>query len=149
MAATRDAVRGAANSKLLELSADDASRQWHSILSGATGHPTTIRLGALPSSIDRVLDLVAHHLAEGWTTVTTGAGSIRWSGAATLEELRLLRSAAAQQEIPLTLERGPWSIREAFGHFGAYREQVGRLVRGLRETFDPAGILVAPLEAQR
>ncbi len=74
VAATRDAVRGAANSMLLELSADDASRQWHSILSGTAGHPTTIRLGALPSSIDRVLDLMAHHLAEGWTEASVGVG---------------------------------------------------------------------------
>jgi glycolate oxidase FAD binding subunit len=148
VAATRDTVCGAANIKLLELTADEASRQWHSILSGTTEHPTTIRLGALPSSIGPALDLIAHHLAGGCSTVATAAGSIRWSGTATVEELRLLRDAAAQRQIPLTFERGPWSIRESIGHFGAYREGVGPLVRKLRETFDPAGILVTSLEAQ-
>jgi hypothetical protein len=31
------------------------------------------------------------------------------------------------------------------GHFGAYREGVGRLMGSLRTTFDPAGTLVVPL----
>ena len=148
VAAARDTVRGAADVKLIGLSTDDASKQWHAVVSGAAVNPTTLRLGALPFSIERALDLIAHHLSEGWTTVTTGVGSIRWSGTATLEELRLLRHTAAQQEIPLTLERAPWSIRAAFGHFGAYREGVGRLVQGLRQEFDPAGILVTSVEPQ-
>jgi FAD/FMN-containing dehydrogenase len=146
--ATRDTVCGAANIELLELSADEASTRWRSILSGVTGHPTTIRIGALPSSITLVLDLMSQHLSEGCSTAAAATGSIRWSGAATLEELRQLREATAQQRAPLTLERGPWSIRRSFGHFGAYREGVGPIVQALRRTFDPAGILVTSLESQ-
>ena len=51
--------------------------------------------------------------------------------------------------MPLTLERAPWPVREQLGHFGAYREGVGQLVGALRETFDPAGVLLAPLGEAR
>ena len=37
----------------------------------------------------------------------------------------------------MTLERAPWPVRHALGHFGAYREGVGQLVGRLRDTFDP------------
>ena len=41
----------------------------------------------------------------------------------------------------MTLERAPWAVRRALGHFGAYREGVGQLVGRLRETFDPGQCL--------
>ena len=53
---------------------------------------------------------------------------------------------AAEREIPLTLERAPWDFRHALGHFGAYREGVGRLVAKLRSTFDPAPTFAVALE---
>jgi hypothetical protein len=93
-----------------------------------------------------MLDLTAHHLSADCTTVAVGVGSVRWSGTTALEDLRLLRHVAAQQEVPLTIERAPWQLRYSLGHFGAYREGIARLVRGLRETFDPAAILLAPLD---
>ena len=37
-------------------------------------------------------------------------------------------------------------VRNAVGHFGAYREGVGPLVAGLRHTFDPKGTLVTAVE---
>ena len=37
----------------------------------------------------------------------------------------------------MTLERAPWPVRRALGHFGAYREGVGQLVGRLRDSFDP------------
>jgi hypothetical protein len=46
----------------------------------------------------------------------------------------------------VTLERGPWPIRRAVGHFGAYREGVGVLVSRLRTTFDPKGVIAVALE---
>ncbi len=49
--------------------------------------------------------------------------------------------------MPLTLERAPWPVRHQLGHFGAYREGVGRLVCGLRDAFDPARILAVPVGA--
>jgi len=48
--------------------------------------------------------------------------------------------------VPLTLERAPWPIRSAVGHFGAYREGVGPLVAGLRRTFDPGEAFVVAVE---
>ena len=57
-----------------------------------------------------------------------------------------LRRALAGLEVPLTLERAPWPVRAAVGHFGAYREGVGPLVAGLRQTFDPNAQLVVALE---
>jgi hypothetical protein len=55
---------------------------------------------------------------------------------------------AASREIPMTLERAPWAIRQQLGHFGAYREGVSPLVGRLRRTFDPAGVLRVALEAE-
>ncbi len=46
----------------------------------------------------------------------------------------------------MTLERAPWELRRAVGHFGAYREGVGHLVGRLRETFDPGSLLSVALE---
>ncbi len=140
--ATRDAVCGAASLALAELPVPDAARFWPETLAGATSEPTTIRVGALPSSLDTALDLLEHHLPEGWLSVAIAAGAIRWTGSAPPERLRLLRHATAQQEMPLTLERAPWEIRREVGHFGAYREGVGRLVAALRRTFDPEQVLV-------
>jgi hypothetical protein len=145
VAATRDAVRGAAGVDLTELGVEEAARFWQSLHTGSLSGATTIRLGALPSSLDSALDLIAHHLREAWTTASMAVGGIRWSGTADPDELRLLRHTAAQQEIPITIERAPWAVRARLGHFGAYREGAGALVTGLRRAFDPAGVIVAPL----
>ena len=72
-----------------------------------------------------------------WCRAGAGLGMIRWTGDAPLERLRALRRAAAAREIPMTLERAPWPVRRALGHFGAYREGVGQIVGRLRDTFDP------------
>lgn len=148
VATTRDAVRGVTRVVLSDVAPHDAAELWNSILAGTARHPTTIRLGALPSSIDRALDLTNHHLGEGCTTASVGVGVIRWCGNATPEDLKRVRHTAAQQEIPLTLERAPWATRAAVGLFGAYREGGRHLVHGLRKVFDPAGIIVAPLESE-
>jgi hypothetical protein len=71
---------------------------------------------------------------------------IRWSGNAAPEAIRGLRRAAAEREVPLTLERAPWDLRRTVGHFGAYREGVGRLVTKLRATFDPHPTFAVALE---
>ena len=64
----------------------------------------------------------------------------------TVDRLRRLRRTLAGLEVPLTLERAPWPVRAAVGHFGAYREGVGPLVAGLRRTFDPGEALVVAVE---
>jgi hypothetical protein len=46
----------------------------------------------------------------------------------------------------MTLERAPWPVRRALGHFGAYREGVGQIVGRLRDTFDPGQCLNVALE---
>ena len=71
---------------------------------------------------------------------------IRWAGDASTDALRALRRRAAEREVPVTLERAPWAVRHAAGHFGAYREGVGLLVGRLRETFDPRGLIAVALE---
>ena len=63
-----------------------------------------------------------------------------------VDRLQRLRHTLAGMEVPLTLERAPWTLRGAVGHFGAYREGVGPLVAGLRRTFDPGGALVVATE---
>jgi hypothetical protein len=71
---------------------------------------------------------------------------LRWTGEATAERLRTIRRTTAAREIPMTIERAPWPLRHAVGHFGAYREGVGRLVGGLRDSFDPGLSLQVALE---
>ena len=93
-----------------------------------------------------MIDLLAERLDTGLVTAGPGHGMLRWSGEATVEALRTVRRLAAQREIPLTLERGPWSLRHLFGHFGAYREGVARLVAKLRSTFDPDPTFAVALE---
>lgn len=142
--ADRDAASGISPLVLAPLDPAEAGRFWPAVLAAAAARPVTLRLGALATALDEALDLLAHHLSEDWAMASVGAGTVRWAGEAPPERIRLLRHAAAQREMPLTLERAPWPIRQQVGHFGAYREGVGRLVGALRETFDPAGVLVVP-----
>ena len=74
-------------------------------------------------------------------------GTARWAGDTSADRLIKLRRTLAAREVPLTLERAPWSVRSVVGHFGAYREGVGPLVAGLRKPFDPTGVLVQAAEA--
>lgn len=147
--AERQVASGAAAVSLAALEPAQAGPFWRTALAGATRAPVTLRLGALATALDDALDLLLHHLDEQWVMAGVGAGGLRWAGEAPAERIRLLRYAAAQREMPLTLERAPWPIREQLGHFGAYREGVGQLVSGLREAFDPAGILVVPFAEHR
>lgn len=106
--------------------------------------PCTIRLGILPDSIDDVIDLLINHLGEGPLTAEPASGGIRIGADPDPDTIQLLRRTLAEREIPLTVERAPWSLRSMTGHFGAYREGVGALVTGLRTSFDPTGTLVVP-----
>jgi glycolate oxidase FAD binding subunit len=126
-----------------ELLPEAAGAVWSGAAHGALAGSITLRLGVLLEGLDDAIDLVAEHLDAGLLSAGAGSGSIRWTGEATIERLRGLRHAAARREIPVTLERAPWGLRQAFGHFGAYREGVGGLVARLRATFDPQGVLQA------
>jgi glycolate oxidase FAD binding subunit len=146
--AERDAIAAAVHLEFEQYAASRAARFWETTLAGVTRAATTIRLGALPSSLEQALDAVTHYLDEdrsNWTAVSVPAGVVRWSGTTTAERLRLLRGVAAQLEMPVTLERASWSVRSPLGHFGAYRDGVGRIVHALRSTFDGKGVLTVPL----
>ncbi len=150
VAADRDALVATARLPWTPLPVETAAEFWPRTRRAVLATPVTLRLGADPSALERALDLVALHLDErvaDWLTATLPAGVVRWSGNAEAHALRRLRSAAAQLEWPMTLERAPWPILTAVGHFGAYRAGVVRIVRGLREAFDPAGVLVTSLDA--
>ena len=128
------------------LPADRTAAFWSVAARGSLGGPITLRLGVLGDGVDEAIDLLAHDLDEGLVSAGAGLGMIRWTGDAPLERLRALRRAAASREIPMTLERAPWAVRRALGHFGAYREGVGQIVGRLRDTFDPGQCLSVALE---
>jgi FAD/FMN-containing dehydrogenase len=125
---------------------DRAAAFWSATARGILGGELTLRLGLFPDGLDEMIDLFAERLDTGLLAAGPGHGMLRWSGGATVEALRTVRRLAAQREIPLTLERGPWSLRHLFGHFGAYREGVARLVAKLRSTFDPDPTFAVALE---
>jgi glycolate oxidase FAD binding subunit len=120
---------------------------WSGTAQAAIAGTVTIRLGVLLEGLDDTMDLVASHLGAGLLSAGAGSGSLRWTGEASLEQLQALRHALAGREIPVTLERAPWELRRAFGHFGLYREGVGALVGRLRDTFDPGKVLQVSLDA--
>ncbi|HEX5634827.1 MAG TPA: hypothetical protein VFX50_16400, partial [Gemmatimonadales bacterium] len=131
------------------LPAERAAAFWHLAARAALGGAVTIRLGVLQDGLDDTLDLVAATLDEGLVSAGAGsAGGLRWSGEATADALRTLRRQAATREIPMTLERAPWGLRHALGHFGAYREGVGTITSRLRGTFDPAGVFAVTMEGE-
>jgi FAD/FMN-containing dehydrogenase len=119
---------------------------WALTSRGAQSGSVTFRLGVLGDGLDETLDLLASELDVELVSAGAAGGSLRWTGEATAEQLRTIRRISASREIPLTLERAPWELRRALGHFGAYREGVGRLVSRLRETFDPRSCLKVALE---
>jgi glycolate oxidase FAD binding subunit len=125
---------------------DRTAAFWGLVARGSQGGPITLRLGVLGDGVDETIDLLAHDLDDGLLSAGAGAGMIRWTGDAPVERLRAVRRAAAAREIPMTLERAPWPVRRALGHFGAYREGVGQLVGRLRDTFDPGQCLQVALE---
>ena len=130
----------------LPLPADRTAAFWSTAARGCLGGPITLRLGVLGDGVDETIDLLAHDLDEGLVSAGAGQGMIRWTGDTMPERLRALRRAAAAREIPMTIERAPWAVRRALGHFGAYREGVGQIVGRLRETFDPGQCLNVALE---
>jgi FAD/FMN-containing dehydrogenase len=131
------------------LPADRAQSFWHLVARAPLGGDLAIRLGALLDSLDDTVELVLELLGEGMLSAGYGTAALRWSGVASADALHRLRHRAAEREIPVTLERAPWPLRHAVGHFGAYREGVGMLVDRLRDSFDPKGIIAVALEGTR
>jgi hypothetical protein len=131
---------------LHRLSPERAAAFWPTLARAAQGGETSLRLGVFPDGVDELIDLVGMHLDAGLVSAGPGRGMIRWSGTGSTEAIRSLRRVAAEREVPLTLERAPWELRRILGHFGAYREGVGRLVSKLRSTFDPHPTFAVALE---
>ena len=123
--------------------------------------PAQVRFADLGESVAAVLrQNEVPYRAEGHIGVSTPLGIIPLAFAkdgtlplpripsVTVQSPRIasLSLTQATLEVPLTLERAPWSVRSAVGHFGAYREGVGPLVAGLRRTFDPGEAFVVAVE---
>lgn len=125
-----------------------ASTFWTLVSRAPLEGPVAIRLGGLLDGLDELVDLVIGALGEGLVSAGAGTGAIRWAGEARADALHTLRHQAAEREVPVTLERGPWQLRRAVGHFGAYREGVGVLIERLRETFDPRRVIAVALEGE-
>jgi glycolate oxidase FAD binding subunit len=128
--------------------AEEAHAFWMRHAEGFAVRPVTFRIGAVPAASDEMLDLLQHQVGDEWVSASPAVGAIRWTGEATVDRLQRLRRTLAGLEVPLTLERAPWPVRTAVGHFGAYREGVGPLVAGLRRTFDPGNALVVATEGE-
>lgn len=132
-----------------ELEAERSGTFWSLCARSVLAAPVTLRLAGLPAGLDELLDLLAHDLGEGLISASAADGLVRWAGEGSADQIRRLRLACAGREIPLTLERGPWALRESVGHFGAYHEGVGGLVERLRDTFDPNRVFSLALESPR
>ncbi|HEU5359039.1 MAG TPA: FAD-binding oxidoreductase [Gemmatimonadales bacterium] len=128
------------------LAVEQAHAWWTMAARAPLGGAVTLRLGALPDGLDETLDLLDEVLDAGLVTVGTTTGQVRWSGDAHAASIKRVRAVAASREVPLTLERAPWTLRREVGHFGAYREGVGPIVGRLRDTFDPGHNFVVALE---
>ena len=150
LVAADEAGLGAASGggRFTPLRAEEAHAFWMRLAEGFAVRPVTFRIGGVPSASDELLDLLQHQLGDEWISASPAAGSIRWTGEASIDRLQRLRRTLAGLEVPLTLERAPWPLRSAVGHFGAYREGVGPLVTGLRRTFDPGAALVVATEGE-
>ena len=147
VAADEAGLRAASGgARFMPLRAEEAHAFWMRLAEGFAVRPVTFRIGGVPSASDELLDLLQHQLGDEWISASPAAGAIRWTGDATIDRLQRLRRTLAGLEVPLTLERAPWPLRGAVGHFGAYREGVGPLVAGLRRTFDPGSALVVATE---
>ena len=138
-------LQAAAQPGWASLDAETSAAFWSQTARGVVSVPITVRFGVLGDGLDELLDSVTRDLSEGLVSASAGGG-LRWSGLATAERLRTLRRLLAEREIPMTVERAPWDIRQQLGHFGAYREGVGQLVSGLRDAFDPGHTLSVALE---
>ncbi len=143
--AARDTVAGAADLPFER--ATDGATLWRDHAAHCLEHPATLRVGVPPRALPAALDLIRHDLGPGWTSATVFPGAIRWSGASDVDRIKVFRHHAAHQEFPVTVERAPVDNLAVLGHFGAYREGVGRLIGSLRTAFDPHGIFVVPERA--
>ena len=127
----------------------DSRSTVHAFGESMTEGPVTLRAGVLPASLPETADLIVESLGPGRLSLSAGRGGLRWCGSPTVGGLLALRRTLAAREIPLTVERAPWSIREAVGHFGAFREGVRPLSDRVRDVFDSRRLIAVALEGRR
>jgi glycolate oxidase FAD binding subunit len=130
------------------LTQDQAAEFWSRVARAPLGGPVAVRLGGLLDGLEDLADLVVAELGDGLLSAGMGTGALRWIGDPPADRVLSLRRRAAEREVPVTLERGPWPFRRVVGHFGDYREGVGTVVGRLRDAFDPGRVIAAALEAE-
>src|SRR5439155_1287148 len=118
VSAEEAALRAASGGRFTALRADEAHALWMRAAESFATRPVTFRVGGLPDSSDELMDLLQHQVGDEWISASPGIGAIRWGGETTVDRLRRLRRTLAGLEVPLTLERAPWPVRAAVGHFG-------------------------------
>ncbi|TFG51079.1 MAG: FAD-binding oxidoreductase, partial [Gemmatimonadales bacterium] len=130
------------------LDGGEATGFWTALAAATATGSTTFRLGCLTNDVERTLQLL--DAAEGAGVISAGAGSgqIRCSGEVSGARIAELRRQLAGREVPLTIERAPWAVRRAEGHFGALRTGVGPILGRLRALFDPRGSISVALEGE-
>jgi glycolate oxidase FAD binding subunit len=147
----RNISAAASNIEFDALDGDAGKQYWASISAAITGYPITVRMGSKQTDLEQALDLLNDTLDEdegAMASVSVLNGVTRWSCETSVAKLLNLRSLAAKQDWPVTLERAPWDVRSSVGHYGAYRDGVGKLVASLRGVFDDRDLLVVPLGDQ-
>ena len=148
VAAEVDRVRAVAPGLVFDsLDPDQASRLSRAMAGAALDGPVSIRAGVLAAGTPDLVDALGETVGHGRLVASLGAGGLRWIGNPTEAHVRALRNRFAEREVPITLERAPWTLRRAVGHFGAFREGVRPLTERVRATFDPRHTLVSALEA--
>jgi glycolate oxidase FAD binding subunit len=108
-----------------------------------------LRIGAEPAAWPEALALARRHLGDiAGASITVLRGTVRVGTHRCAGELvRALRADAAARRWPVTLERADASTLHDAGVWGALPPRAAALAQGLKASFDPAGILAAPLFA--
>jgi len=139
-------ARAAGRPAALEAEGDAPWTPWRE----AVGRwPAVLRLGASPRDWPAAVALAEDHLDRLLgASVTVPRGTVRvGADAGSARAIQRLRLEAARRGWPLTVERADAATLAATGVWGALAPTVERLARALHATFDPAGILAAPLLA--
>jgi len=140
------AARAAGTRPALTVAGDAAWTPWRD----AVGRwPVVLRIGADPHGWTAALALAERRLGRlAAASVTVPRGTVRVGvERSAAEQIQTLRADAALLHWPVTLERADAATRAAAGLWGALSPEVARLTREMKATFDPAGILAAPLLA--
>jgi glycolate oxidase FAD binding subunit len=126
----------------------DAEQAWWRSHEGAPWRgDACVRLAWLPARLPQVIALVGEiqHVDEVGATLTAhvgGSGLLRLSASAPALIASIERLRASRDVGNVVVLRGPREVREAVDVWGPPRES-DRVVRALKQMFDPAGILNA------